>query len=233
MNTTVLFVIGLLILLAVFLVWMAGMMRRRNDDAMLIDVACAGSVDSDYPAKAMVKNPQGSVPLENKQLSDHLKELKKFVVKGNSMQYAKINSDDIIFVEPISLDSLKNDLPRVTLLSFTPSADDRVGFKIRRTWKVVSRDISRKDFHEILDQILASDDFKSLKNEMGHRCPQDDELKQRAYLNFRDKRAGSSSEDNEILISTTFRTERDCLEFSIHPSSSFKGIVKYISRRKK
>ncbi len=84
------FWIGALILVAIFVIWLIGIMHNGHRTYYFLDVACAGSVNSSYPAKIKVKIPNDPVFSNSKLSGTNTSSLMRFIVKGNSMQYAKI-----------------------------------------------------------------------------------------------------------------------------------------------
>ncbi len=222
-------------LIAIFIIAVVGILRanKANKEFMISEqVACAGSVDYSYPYSVKVMLPcdplktAGSIPQEE------VKSLSRFIVKGNSMQYADIHSDDLIYVKKSNVEDLRNNLPRVTLLMFHTDSPDIANKKIRRTWEVIKYSVTNEEFNKILESVLENDQFKELQRTMGDKCPSNDELKQIAFDSLHQYRQGHASSEDELLLSTTFRTERDRLEFSIHPSSSLEGVVVYVSHPK-
>lgn len=229
-TANILFWVGVVILSIIFLIWCLGIVRTNHDAYSDIDVACAGSVDNSYPESVKVKIPTDPMT-DNKNVPDAIKyTLKRYIVKGNSMQYANIHTDDIVYVAPVSAIDFK--LPAITLLSFTPKTPGNACHKIRRTWQIVDADISLEDFKSNVLNILCSEQFVELRREIGDRCPSDSELVDIALASLSRYRDAHPDLREHILISTTFRTERNRLEFSVHPVSAIAGIVAYVTRRR-
>lgn len=229
-NSNIMFGIGVGILLLIMLVSILGILRVRRRTYSSFHVACAGSVDNSYPDKISVKVSKDLIRANPEKIP--------YIVKGNSMQYANIHSDDIIFVRSISPEEIGNTLPKVTLLSFCPGNSWAASHKIRRTWRIENDSIDEDSFRNSMQTILDSTIFEQLRNELHDKCPSDEVLMQGALRSLRDFRQkhqnnyNASREGEKILISTTYRTERDRLEFSIHSSNSLQGIVTSTMRRK-
>lgn len=222
-------VLGIVILAIVLAVAIFGIVKVSRDSYSDLPVACAGSIDGNYPANVRVKLPNDFNPKDKHIGNSDSQDLRSFIVKGNSMQYANINPNDIIFVSPLDADSITN-LPIITLLSFKPKNRGMASYKIRRTWKLVDADISIYDFDSVMDEILSSKEFLKLSDEMGRRCPENHQLKAIARRRFSEFKASSGfNPQDRFLISTTFRTERDRLEFSIHSVNSIEGEVTMVS----
>lgn len=229
---TILFWVGVAVLAAIFLIWCIGIVRANHETYSELEVACAGSVDSSYPEKIKIKLPDESRYGHSGISGNATASLTKFIVKGNSMQYARIHSDDIIYVSHVDPDTLRNSLPKITLLDFKPTEAGSACHKIRRSWRILNSDIDTPDFISEMNRILASSQFADLRVLIGEKCPSDNELMRIALESLR-KHQDRGTKSGDILISTTFRTERDRLEFSIHSLADLKGIVSYVVRRKK
>ncbi len=235
MNTIIIWVCVAL-LIAIFIIAVVGIFRanKANKEYMISEqVACAGSVDNSYPYSVKVMLPRDPMKTDGNIPQDVMKSLRRFIVKGNSMQYADIHSDDLIYVKKSNVADLRHNLPRVTLLMFHTDSPDIANKKIRRTWGVINSGVKDEEFNRILDSILEKDQFKELRRTMGDKCPSNDDLKQIAFESLNLYRQAHGSSEEELLLSTTFRTERDRLEFSIHPSSSLEGVVMYVSHPNK
>ncbi len=233
--STIIIWICIVLLIAIFIIAVVGIFRanKANRKFMVSEqVACAGSVDNSYPYSVKVMLPCDPMKSGGNLPQDEMKSLTRFIVKGNSMQYADIHSDDLIYVKKVNVYDLKHNLPRVTLLTFHTDSPDVANKKIRRTWGVINSGVKDEEFNSILDWILEKDQFKELRRAMGDKCPSNDELKQIAFESLNLYHQAHPSSEDELLLSTTFRTERDRLEFSIHPSSSLEGVVMYVSHPK-
>ena len=152
------------------------------------------------------------------------------------MQYANIHSDDIIFVAKTSASEITDSLPRVTLLSFSPGNDRVASHKIRRTWRIENASIDQEIFRNSMRRVLSSPLFLQLRNDLKEKCPSDDVLMLgaiKSLRNFQHARTNTDLREQQILISTTFRTERDRLEFSIHPLESLQGTVTSVMHRRR
>ena len=234
MISTTLFWIGIFLLGIILVIATIGINHAKKDALSSERVVCAGSVDNSYPATVKIKLPKDPIQSYNGISQEEIRSLSRYVVKGNSMQYASINSNDIIYVRNTDVDTIRHNLPKVTLLKFEPKSKEKADRKIRRTWSVVDSDISDESFGEVLRSVLNSEQFRELRSTMADRCPSDDNLKTIAFdrlHKYQQTHALDNAEPQkeELLLSSTFRTERDCLEFSIHPSSSLQGIVACVS----
>ena len=219
------------ILTAIFFIAVIGIIcvNKANKTTLSTErVACAGSVDIAYPATVKIKLPNDPLLFSPNISREERESLKRFIVKGNSMQYAKINTNDFVYVKNAGIDDIRHNLPKICLLMFSPKSPHLADRKIRRTWSIINSNISNKEFEECLDNILRSDNFCELRSTMGDKCPSDEELKSIAFNSLNRYRV-NHTDPQELLLSTTFRTERNRLEFSIHPSSSLLGVVGYVS----
>lgn len=236
LNTNILFWIGVVILASILIIAISGILKAIRDSHTSLTVACAGSIDNSYPDHVSVKMPKDFISSKIKTDLSTERPI-PFLVKGNSMQYANIHSDDIIFVVNKKSSELNNILPKVTLLSFTPGNNWSASHKIRRTWMIEKASIEENCFRNSMRTILASPLFEELRNELRDKCPSDEVLMEgavrslRKYKEKNQQKNKSQSGDELILISTTYRTERERLEFSIHPSSSLQGVVTSVIRR--
>ena len=230
-DPQILFWTGIGILGSILFACIIGIRQAKRDSYSSFEVACAGSTDSSYPDKVSIKIPKNLINTNNERTT--------YVVKGNSMQYANINTDDIIFVTQTAIDYISNDLPKVTLLVFPKAKEGGASHKIRRTWKIEDASIDDDSFRHSMHNILTCPLFDQLRNDLQDKCPSDEILMQGAMESLRKFRQKYSlnhsplSEDSsKILISTTYRTEKDRLEFSIHSSDNLQGIVTSVMRRK-
>lgn len=232
MISSTIFWICIGLLVAILVIAMIGIDKAVKDSLTSENVVCAGSVDNSYPATVKIKLPFDPIRKDKSISEEEINSLNRFIVKGNSMQYAQINSDDIIYVKSIDLDTLRRELPKVTLLEFIPNAEGKAYNKIRRTWSIIDTCISTEDFENTLVSVLNSNKFAELRRQMGEKCPADNQLKAMAkqrLLKYRKSLSDNTPHQNpKLLLSTTFRTEKNQLEFSIHPASSFKGVIAYV-----
>lgn len=232
MTSTIIVWICAALLFAIFIIAMIGIFRANKayrTTSSIERVACAGSVDNSYPETVMIRLPHDSMKMTDGISKEEHNSLSRFIVKGNSMQYANINSDDIVYVRKTDVDSIRKALPKITLLSFAPKTPGMADRKIRRTWSVIKSDISDRDFDEILDSTLDKPQFIELRNRIGNKCPSNNMLKHIAVESLKDYRHSHKGAVEDLLLSTTFRTEQNRIEFSIHPSSVLKGVVEYVS----
>lgn len=230
-DMQILFWIGIVILGFILFACIIGIRRAKRDSYSSFEVACAGSTDNSYPDKVSIKVPKSLINTNNQRTP--------YVVKGNSMQYANINTEDIIFVTKASPNNINNTLPKVTLLSFSPAKEGGASHKIRRTWKIEDASIDDDRFRHTMQTILACPLFGQLRNDLQDKCPSDEILMQGAIESLQKFRQIQINNhlpitgDSKILISTTYRTEKDRLEFSIHSSDTLQGIVTSVMRRKR
>lgn len=225
----IIFWVGSLILIAIFIIWLRGVRKAKASRYRILDVACAGTLDPYLPAKERVK-----LDLENaecncrQQIQDGQK---AYLVRGNSMQYADIHNGDIVYVDSVNIEDLKQSLPKITLLTAKPERENGAGFKIRRTWKVLSKEIGEAELNSAMQEILNSVQFSNLRRKVGPHCPGDEDLKAQAVEKLRIARQNEQKEAL-WLLSTTYRTQSQRLEISLHPVSTLQGIVTCALRRK-
>lgn len=236
MNSTIIVVICIVILFAILIIILSGIYRANKANRESIsteNVVCAGSVDNSYPATVKIKIPNDPKKYGGNISKEEMDSLSRFIVKGNSMQYAKINPNDLIYVKEMDLGTLRHNLPKITLLKFDAKSPKLADKKIRRTWSIIDSNISDDDFNDTLDTILGSATFHELRYDMGQKCPSNEILKRVALERLHNYKEAHyhNNEDaiEDLLLSTTFRTEDDCLEFSIHPASALQGVVVYVS----
>ena len=136
--TQILFWIGIGIMVSILTACIIGICRVRQASCHSFEVACAGSTDNSYPDTVSIKVSRSLINTNDQRTP--------YIVKGNSMQYANINTDDIIFVTQSSPDLIMDGLPKVTLLSFTPTNPGGASHKIRRTWRIVNASIDDDSF---------------------------------------------------------------------------------------
>ncbi|MDE7421011.1 MAG: hypothetical protein K2N35_12470 [Muribaculaceae bacterium] len=231
-STTIVWICASL-LFVIFVIAMIGIFHANKafrTTSSVEKVACAGSVDNSYANTVKIRLPHNPMKTGVDTSKRDLSSLARFIVKGNSMQYANINSDDLVYVRETDVDSIRKDLPKITLLSFTPKSPGMADRKIRRTWSIIKSDVCDRDFDEILNSILNTPEFFELRNRIGDKCPSNDMLKKIAIDSldrYRQKHSSDTIED--LLLSTTFRSEQNRIEFSIHPASALQGVVAYVS----
>lgn len=225
----IIFCVGSLILIAIYIIWLRGVRKAKASRYRILDVACAGTLDPYLPAKERVK-----LDLENaecncrQQIQDGQK---AYLVRGNSMQYADIHNGDIVYVDSVNIEDLKQSLPKITLLTAKPERENGAGFKIRRTWQVLSKEIGEAELNSAMQEILNSVQFSNLRRKVGPHCPGDEDLKAQAVEKLRIARQNEQKE-TLWLLSTTYRTQSQRLEISLHPVSTLQGIVTCALRRK-
>lgn len=225
-----------IIFLALFIMAIIATLRVRKNKRALISekefkypTACAGSPMKDVPSTA------SSFPLEYIEFRDkdgnvlNPADYKQFIAKGESMQFADIHDNYMIFTQQPK--DFK--FPHVVVLRREIAPPDQVQYKIRRGWQFCNID----DAEEVVKQILKSKEFDIIRN----LKPYDgDDILLEDFKNKRFKRyieehpfARSCSDKYfKVIISTTYHTEncpddedRCKIRFSIHPASLLEGEV--------
>lgn len=221
------------ILFAITIISTAKSRRKKQkiicDSNYIYPTACAGSPAVDIPASA------SALPLEYVEFKDKdgnvmdPNDYLHFIVKGESMQFADIHDNYMIFVK----EKHNIEFPKVIILRREAAPKDQVQYKIRRGWQfsnvkeaesVVKKILDSKDF-DIIRRLQPYDDDESLLNDFINK----------RLVRYTKEHPFSDSEDNRyfnVIISTTYHTEncpdeedRGKIRFSIHPASLLVGEV--------
>lgn len=194
-----------------------------------VPIAYAGSIHDLKPSSAKVKAKYISI-LRDKICKNYEDEpnLNPFLIKGDSMQYASIHTDDIVFASKGALNI--EALPVVVVIQDKESSQKSNNFKLRRAWKIVPPNIGCNGLHDELNQILHSEKFEELRILLGEKCPDNeiltDTLLQKFRINY------NNGINAQLIISTTYNTNDKKIEFSLHEYDDLVGEVKFIANRK-
>lgn len=152
-----------------------------------------------------------------------------YLVHGNSMQYANIFDEDLLFVKKgFSSDDLNNSsFPKILVLRYSEYSEGNPRFKVRRAWYVgnIKDDIKAKAL-----EVMKSNEFALLSQQDGFVSNEWmlDDLINTRLEKFKDDyfEEGKCLESHQsIILSTTFDTKDRKIHFSIHPVDSVVGIV--------
>ncbi len=194
------------------------------------DIACAGSNNHSSCSKVSTVDIEACNFFDKEGNLLNVSKYYCFVVQGNSMKYAGINDQDFIFVpKDFNLSSITNDiLPLILVIKYRETIEGKARYKVRRTWH---RGGIEDDLHEVGKKIISSPKFSILKNEKGYIGDEwmlnDLESKRLTdYKKLYYKEDECPNEYKDIIISTTYDTEKEEIHFSIHPTSSIIGIVR-------
>lgn len=224
-TSKIIFWIATVILAMAFVVWCILMFilnKRRTN--IKVPIACAGTGHDKLPRdvsmiKEFIEN------LAQKSMIPFNSNLKPYFIKGNSMQYAKIFNDSIVLAEKSNGVIDESELPKVIVLRISDARENECQFKLRRAWKVITHDTTTANFeHEVLE-VVSSSEFQELRNRIGEHCPSDESLMASALEKFNRRRTEGSQET--YILSTTYRTERKMVDFSLHRLSSLAGVARY------
>lgn len=192
--------------------------------------ALAGSVDKTKSIPEKVS----SVSLKHNSFSDKnglpidTSKYDAYVVKGNSMQFCHIHTDDVVFAKKgFRIEDLNN-FPLVIVLNNDSAKENQCMYKIRRAWRVCSDMNSKEAFEALLNDIMASEAYMKLKLDASSIYDGDKQMIENFFEKF-DKRYKPENPTlgNQIAISTTYNVKNKKIEFSIHKVSSIVGIVDY------
>lgn len=234
LGYVILIALGIFFILFVITIISTAKSRRKKqkiicDSNYIYPTACAGSPAVDIPASA------SALPLEYVEFKDKdgnvmdPNDYLHFIVKGESMQFADIHDNYMIFVK----EKHNIEFPKVIVLRREAAPKDQVQYKIRRGWQfsnvkeaesVVKKILDSKDF-DIIRRLQPYDDDESLLNDFINK----------RLVRYTKEHPFSNSEDNRyfnVIISTTYHTEncpdeedRGKIRFSIHPASLLVGEV--------
>lgn len=219
----ILFWIGVAMLAAVAIVWAVGFRRTVATANCLIEVACAGSHERNYPFAEVVRRNSIQQIQRWIDMQPSPGRYMAFVLKGLSMQFANLKTDDIVVVRKYDGNVSALRFPALMVFAIRNARPGACAFKIRRAWKLVDWRSSAADFHRELQGVLASADFAKLRSIAGAACPTDDCLiavAKNKYSKFKKENPTS-----DFILSTTYRRDNNRIEFSLHPLSSLKGMV--------
>ncbi|MBR2946397.1 MAG: hypothetical protein IKC18_06960 [Bacteroidaceae bacterium] len=206
--------------------------RRRTicDSNCTYPTACAGSPVVDIPASA------SELSLEYVEFKDkdgnvvNPDNFWHFIVKGESMQFADIHDNYMIFVDKEKRDI---DFPKVIVLRREAAPKDQVQYKIRRGWQFSNV----KDAENVVKNILASKEFDIIRKLQPYdddKSMLEDFVNKRLARYIKEHPFSNSEGDRyfDVIISTTYHTEkcpneeeRGKIRFSIHPASLLVGEV--------
>jgi len=192
-------------------------------------VACAGSPIPNIPASV------SSLPLEYVEFKDKDGTVidpdgyLHFIVKGESMQFADIHDNYMVFVNKNN----KPVFPAVIVLRREAAPKEQVQFKIRRGWMFCNVNNAL----EMVKKILASKNFDIIRNLQPYDSDESllADFENKRLKRYQEQHPFSSDEDDRyfnVIISTTYHTDnsadvedREKIRFSIHPASLLVGEV--------
>lgn len=195
--------------------------QKRCSD---VKIACAGSGASEYPVEEKIRN-SALVRVQALINSQERPELyTSYLVKGNSMQYANLKPNDILIAKHQDIHEAEDSFPAIVVISRDDARRGECMYKIRRAWSIVKENMAEDQFGRIVDTILTSRQFADLRERAQEKCPSDEELKFEVMNSFR-----VYDRDGEVLLSTTYKTDRERIHFSLHSLSSVVGLGEYVS----
>ena len=199
-------------------------------------VACAGSRNSDVCTEVSSIDIQACNFCDSYNNYLDLSKFNCYVVHGSSMKYAGINDNDLILVsKKFTLETLDT-FPKILVLKYREPIKSMPLYKVRRAWY---KGTIEDNFEEVAKKIMMMDKFQKLTQQEGFKDKEwmiEDLLKERLsdYKStyFKDNMCPNGFK--QIVISTTFDTEKRVIHFSIHPVVLIVGIVKesYTIKRK-
>ena len=150
-------------------------------------------------------------------------------VAGECMQYVNIHPNDLLFAtKGFDMEKYNGKLPIVLILKRSVTASGVQPFyKLRRAWKSCSY---RDNLGDILNSIIQSTEFQEVRRRStydGDKALIDDFFNTRVkkyeddYINCE----FPNTNDEKIIISTTFHPDIQSVRFSIHPISNVVGKV--------
>lgn len=225
----ILFFIGCATLFSVAVMFVVSLskiyrIRKAQNAFKDVTVACAGSGESEYPFSKRIRSSE-LVNVWNLIDSQENPSLyTPYIVKGNSMQYANLNPNDILIAKRQDIRTASDSFPSIVVISISDAMPGTCQYKIRRAWRVVNENASLSQFENIVDDVLASDHFADLRIQAKSRCPNDNDLKSEIMEDF--SRYGR---DGDVLLSTTYKTDLQRIHFSLHKISSVVGVAEYVS----
>lgn len=208
---------------------------REHLNKQDISTAYAGTFDPSISAKVE------TISLEYNGFNDengklvNIENFYKYIVKGDSMQFCNIFTGDLILVpKGFSITDLYN-LPSVIVIKDNKALPSQCQYKIRRAWMVCSDKTDKEKLRDILVDIMNSNQFRDLQKELEKERIHQNE--QELLCDFFDEKDGrlerylrtnSDNTECQIVISTTYDTEKRKIHFSIHKVENVIGIVKYV-----
>lgn len=234
LGTVILIAFGIFFILFVITIVSTAKGREEKRKSMCYSnytypTACAGSPAMDIPASA------SSLPLEYVEFKDKdgkvmdPDDFLHFIVKGESMQFADIHDNYMIFVK----EKHDIDFPKVIVLRREAAPKDQVQYKIRRGWQFSNV----REAEIVVKKILDSKEFDIIRRLQPYDndgAMFDDFVKKRLERYKREHPFSESEGDRyfNVIISTTYHTEncpeeedRGKIRFSIHPTSLLVGEV--------
>lgn len=150
-------------------------------------------------------------------------------VAGECMQYVNIHPNDLLFAtKGFDVENYKGKFPIVLILKRSiPASGVPPFYKLRRAWKVCNY---RDNLKDILNSIIQSPEFQEVRRRPtydGDKALIDDFFDTRVkkyeadYINCE----FPNTNDEKIIISTTFHADIQSVRFSIHPISNVVGKV--------
>jgi len=226
--------IAVTLLFVAFLVWMAYTIWQSRRIGVALPVVCAGNPtdDADTEVKTVSLDNFALVDENGKEL-DLENTYEAFVVSGESMSLAEIHEGDLVLSKKGMRFGRDIQFPDIFVLDREHPKDKEPKVKLRRVWAVCKLNASNDAMKESLQQIFSMKDFKVLQNDSCY--PGDDSMVDQ-FINYRlplyrkehpgCERAGSPN--FFAVISTTLRTNKHEIGFSIHPVKAIRGRVDYV-----
>ncbi len=193
-----------------------------------LKTACAGSHYEDIPAVERsvslahngFKTPAGKV-LDTSAYDG-------YVVKGNSMQFCNIHTDDLAFVrKDFRISDLKK-FPSVVVIRNTAAKKDECQHKVRRAWAILQGSVSDEEIKNCVNTIMTTSKYDELRQRLGDKYESDEVMisdMMERWNKFKGTHSDSLRED--IVISTTYDVDKQRIHFSVHRASSIIGVVEF------
>lgn len=191
-------------------------------------VACAGSMTSGVGRKISTVDIREFNLCDSQGNPIDTSLFECYIVSGDSMKYAGINDNDFILVaKDFNVVSLK-EFPEILVIKYREDIEDRPLYKVRRAWYKGSIEDNLK---EVAEKIMRMPKFQKLTRQEGYKSKAwmindliGNRLEKYKSVYFKD--GGCPEQYKNIVISTTFDSEKKEIHFSIHPVSLIKGEVK-------
>lgn len=205
-----------------------------NNETQALPTVCAGHGNENIKVEERVVSLKYNTFKDENGNNLNIDDYAAYVVAGNSMQFCDIEEGNLLFASKCADEKDLARLPLVIVLSAPKEDPDLSQFKLRRAWRVCSDDLADGDYNRIISEILELDDFKQLKNDLAnkgiHQTDEeliDDFFKDDGRLNiYKEKYTGVSPQN--IVISTTYDTEKEKIHFSIHRILEVVGVKRYV-----